>query len=519
MTDPIDPRTSWWWWRQVQNRLIKWTLALLAGRKYTVRLADEGSAYQDPVHHIIQANPQLFPEEEVPLQFRCTQGLLAHEVGHALFSSSWPDQQENILRELANILEDQRIENAISVFYPGVASVIHALNAEMWKNVKPFSMEQDPAQAAFRCCLYWRWAREHLEAGAFPTHMRMDRAARERWEKVRPLVEEAWRAPDTIRVIELARQVLAILEMSVSNRSLGLGGISPNGIPEQRDSEHPALPFPKHSAAKPGPGTGLLGLETPPARQDDFSRPAPYTDLENETRPAATVLAESLQHPQPDTRPMPHEWRGRYSFRQENRTLETPNLDRQGVGNSSRNTALYLLVDRSGSMCSLQEQVRRALMTIYLAAMQLEIPTGVGCFGADYVCPSTTFPICGLGDPAREETKALIAGFTGETSYEFLNWGLDLAEKEFRARPERRKLLIVMHDGQPVWRKDKPGSDWNLSFSHLRGLERQGVTPIGVYLGNDPTELAQCKSLFPHLVESSGDQLPEDLGKLLRGLV
>ena len=103
----MDQRTTWFIWRDVQQRLVKWTLALLQGRRYTIRLEPEGTGYHAPVEKIIQANPQLYPKQPVDVQFHLTQGLLAHECGHAWFTGSWPDQSENTLQELTNILEDQ----------------------------------------------------------------------------------------------------------------------------------------------------------------------------------------------------------------------------------------------------------------------------------------------------------------------------------------------------------------------------------------------------------------------------
>ncbi|HID64367.1 MAG TPA: hypothetical protein EYP49_16745 [Anaerolineae bacterium] len=40
----------------------------------------------------------------------------------------------------------------------------------------------------------------------------------------------------------------------------------------------------------------------------------------------AHLLAEELKAPEPEVRVVPHECRGRYSFRQEQRTPDTPNL-------------------------------------------------------------------------------------------------------------------------------------------------------------------------------------------------
>ena len=117
--------------REPQTRLVKWALALLRGRPYTIRLEPDGTGYHDWENHVIQANPQLFPKESPEIQFRLTQGILAHEAGHAWFTSAWPDQCESRLQEMCNFLEDQRIENAICVLYPGIAPAIRLLGDHM----------------------------------------------------------------------------------------------------------------------------------------------------------------------------------------------------------------------------------------------------------------------------------------------------------------------------------------------------------------------------------------------------
>jgi len=83
--------------------------------------------------------------------------------------------------------------------------------------------------------------------------------------------------------------------------------------------------------------------------------------------------------------------------------------------------------------------------------------------------------------------------------------------------PECRKVLLVIHDGEPVY-NGKLGNDYQLSITRLRRLERQGITPIGLYLGEN-CNMAQLEALFPRLVITSGERLPEKLGNMLMSLV
>ena len=108
-------------------------------------------------------------------------------------------------------------------------------------------------------------------------------------------------------------------------------------------------------------------------------------------------------------------------------------------------------------------------------------------------------------------------GFNERDCVESLDWGLALAEKALFSRPERRKALLVLHDGDPVYNGD-PGNDYQMSLTRLRRLERQGITPIGLYLG-EGCNIAQLEVLFPRLVITSGERLPEKLGNMLRSLI
>jgi len=83
--------------------------------------------------------------------------------------------------------------------------------------------------------------------------------------------------------------------------------------------------------------------------------------------------------------------------------------------------------------------------------------------------------------------------------------------------PQRRKFIVVLHDGDPVY-EGAEGNDLTLSYTHIRRLERTEITVIGVYLGDDADLVVKLKRLFPHLIISSNNDLPDKLGNLLRSL-
>lgn len=521
-----DQRQIWWIWGVTNQRLSKWALALLRGRRYTIRLQPEGTGYHTPVEKIIQANPQLFPGQPVGVQFRVTQGLLAHECGHAWFTGCWLDQSENALQELTNMLEDERIERGICALYPGVAPAIRLLGDLVYEGLQ--SAPDEPHYQAYTCCLAWRWAHSRTSEQEMFERLGVSTAGQSWWAKIRPLVEQAWTADDTQEVIALAREILSILGLPTSTPRLGLAQVNAGDIPLRGVKP---IPLPA-SAADSAPGLGMgLGEDDLPGvpSKGKALDPAPYLELEEKVRPHAARLAEALKEPQPDQRPAPHEYRGRYTFRQEIRTPDTPHLARQEMGQAARSLALYVLVDRSGSMDRFEQAVREALMTIYLAAVQVGIPIGMAYFGEDdfysgdsplppdrITVEQTVAEVAPLSPNNNELAKSLIAGYTGWSCEEYLDWGLRKAEAELRTRPERLHVLLILHDGEPVFRT-RTASDWDLSLAHLRSLERAGVIPIGVHLGNE--NLEKLHKLFPRLVNcSNGEALPDKLGSMLSSL-
>jgi hypothetical protein len=516
---PTDPRTTWWFWRPIQERLITFTHALvspLRGRRYRVQLKPEGTGFCDPHGHVIQANPVLFPAQPAAVQFRATQGVLAHEAAHALFTESWPAARDDTLCQLTNILEDERIEQTLCRFYPGLTPAIRLLGDLLWPEMT--GSPSDPRWQAVVCCLGWRWAHTRADEYRLLAQLQVSEPGVALWRSVRPLAEQAWRAPNTTRVIELAQVILEAL--GLPNHTPPLTGLtrfsSRRGIPAQRSGRPLEGAAP---CATQQPGLGGDG-EPEPVNEDDDLRPAPYTDLEEAARPLALQLADALRRPEPEAHPLPHEWRGRYAFRQEARTPETPCLHTLGLARPPRSLALYVVVDRSGSMEVVEQHVQLALMTLALAASELKIPFGLTACGAsdDGDEQALTFPVLEpMTTRLPESAKALIAGYRGATSFEFLNWGLRVAERTLLARPEQLRVAIVIHDGQPGY-DGYLDNDWTLALERLRQMETHGLTPIGVYLGNRADDIQRLRELFNWLVVCTGEQLPEKLGDLLRSL-
>jgi hypothetical protein len=511
----------WWIWRSVQTRLIKWTLLLLGGRKYTVELTtaiETGAHYPDLKR--IAVNPEMFGRESSDVQFRATQGLLLHEVGHALFTGAWPEQKDNVLCELVNMTEDQRIEQAMNIAFPGAAPALSLLGDLVYRDLR--GSETKPEYKALQACLAWRWAHTRSSEREMLKRLTIlkDEAACDLWAKIRPLIEAAWNAPDTGEVIRLARDILAILHIPESLPACRFKGVSTQGVPSKRSDDDPALPIPTRAEVD-GPGLDDAPGEVKEHHFDtgrSWTRPQPYIALEDAARPLAQRIAETLQEPRPNVHPRADATSGRYVYRLEQRDWERPFLRRADLGRAPRSLALHLLIDWSSSMRSNAAGVKLALMALHLAMTHLAIPHAVTFFGAGRdAAPHERLETIVSFNDRSEWPKALIAGYEPSAGNEYLFAALDHAIAELHNRPERDQIALVCTDGQPVW-SGREGRDWDLSIARVKVAEQKGIKVIGLFLGEGEEDLRKMQLLFPRLIATTPDLLPEKLGGMLISL-
>ena len=74
-----------------------------------------------------------------------------------------------------------------------------------------------------------------------------------------------------------------------------------------------------------------------------------------------------------------------------------------------------------------------------------------------------------------------------------------------------------MHDDRPVW-SGREGRDWDLSIARVKLAEQKGIRMIGLFLGEGEEELRKMKLLFPRLIVTEPERLPETLGGMLISL-
>ena len=97
-----------------------------------------------------------------------------------------------------------------------------------------------------------------------------DEEAIDLWGEIKPLVEQAWTAADTTTVIEIAQDILAVLDLPEGQTlpalpifQLGLG----DSIPEEREGD--PLPFPAVAFDGDSPGVGSEIKESLPTPSGD----------------------------------------------------------------------------------------------------------------------------------------------------------------------------------------------------------------------------------------------------------
>lgn len=162
---------------------------------------------------------------------------------------------------------------------------------------------------------------------------------------------------------------------------------------------------------------------------------------------------------------------------------------RQRIEKQAVNTAIYILVDRSGSM---NDQMKLANLAVYSVAMALEGIKGVSfktaVFPVEHVDVATLTP---FGGKVRESDYAVTAA--GGTPIVQAMWR---AASDLMARPEPRRILLVVSDGQVAHQAAELIS--LLSRMRASGVETLG---LGIGFGSDIGKFFPISSKIRHSSE------------------
>ena len=499
---------KWWQWHTVQRKLELWAKSLLrVPTRYSVAFTTAiSTARQSSALRCIEVNPEAYGQNDRE-QYAATRGLLAHEVGHANYSA--PPPKQRLLRKLVGGLEDERIERCLAADSPPVAFFLDAVGDLAWEKAPPLNdlkamkvADPDDPLLVIAATLLWRW--EHGKGKGKHTKMRLSRLNRQRWYAVKGLVEASWTVESTAEVTGIARRILEILELpedvEIPDWLKDLLEML-DQLAEGSDDPAPGVPLPGLG----GSGAGCLPLSIPdlPEVPDGVDIvPGPYGDLVAEMSPVAHLLAEELKAPEPEVQVVPHEYRGRYSYRQEQRTPDMPNLACIQLGYRVPSSAWGIVVDRSGSINTMLKPLQQGLMAIHLALEELALPHRITAFEGNALLKDFS--------DASPVPRALIAGLQGTTCSQVMPT-LEPMYEALMARPEEVKVLLLLHDGA-AHDPDKLA---------LWAREVRCIPDFffwGIYLGNNPQEETAMRGLLgtDRLIACFPGELPLKFGNVLR---
>jgi Mg-chelatase subunit ChlD len=221
------------------------------------------------------------------------------------------------------------------------------------------------------------------------------------------------------------------------------------------------------------------------------------------------VLVRQLKKIPPRPRSQAVEFGPRYSFRDEERNADRA-FRKRDLPTRQRTVALGVLVDCSGSMSPVMEEVASAVLATERAARELRVPFAVWGFSSWRQPAIEVLGFTADGATAPERINGLVA--SGGT---ILAPALQAVGEAMRGVRADRRVLLVIHDGQP--------SDMAASTAAVNALRRE-LEVVGVFLGDGDENadlIAPMRELFGQrlVVAPDPDALMVVLGAFLSRLL
>jgi nitric oxide reductase activation protein len=144
------------------------------------------------------------------------------------------------------------------------------------------------------------------------------------------------------------------------------------------------------------------------------------------------------------------------------------------------NTAVWLMLDISGSMTNVIELARRSMLAASLALDAIEgTRVGAACFPYDNGVGVMLMP----GEPVRKNASRFLLNARGSTPLAEALWW---SGSQLMVLPEPRRMLFVFTDGAP--------DEYEKSEYALKTLETVGIEVYGMAIGEDAK--APVEALF-----------------------
>ncbi len=485
----------WYEWRNIRNRLVVFGRAVQGMSPYRVIIEPDRKKCPSGYCHFskreIAANPNIFPLLLSKDQYQLTKAILVHEAGHRRFTT--PNKLSPLVHQVANILEDERIERQMCEEFAGVRWLVKRLSQQLYEESKPIDEKSDSPGEVVAYFLQLRWAKrigQPIKGGLSPKNQEL-------WQKVEPLVYEAWQA-ETSQIVdrnaENIVQILGLKEFEIpqwvkdildklgavegeraedDKAEKGSGGFKGEGSGKESDEE----PKPFDSEVPPNDkreGKGHEAIE-----------PKPYIELEEKVMPLVQELIDELSWEE-----KPEQWEsvergGRLSVREYLRDKERPFLAEEDRGKAPATLVLKVIIDHSTSLNhssggkTRMESIAEAVMALHLVCLELGILHEV------LVTPQA-IKIADLG--SGERGKALIAGLVPALcGYEDMGLAIKTYAMPMTAYPEDIKLVLCLTDGAC--------NDAQLGKEICRTL-RGKVEVIGILLDPDDHTRAYVAEMF-----------------------
>jgi hypothetical protein len=508
----------WYEWRNIRNRLIVFGKAVQGISPYRVMIEpDRGkcpSGYCNFSKRLIAANPSLFYGELPKDQYQLTKAILVHEAGHRRFTT--PDKLSPLVHQVANILEDERIERQMCEEFAGVRWLVKKLSQTLYEESKPIDEESDSPGEVVAYFLQLRWARRIGRS----IKGNLSSKNQELWQKVEPLVYEAWQAQTSEIVDGNAKKIVNILGLKefeipewvkdILDKLGSIEGERTEGDAAEKVRGGIYHDKPEETEEEPKPFDG----DVPPndkreGKGCDAIEPKPYIELEEKVKPLVQELIDELVWEEKPVKREPVERGGKLSIREYLRDKNRSFLTEEEQGETVPTLILKVIIDHSTSLNYSSgdkmriESIAEAVMTVHLVCLELGIPHEV------LVTPQQ-LKIADLD--SDERGKALIAGFVPALcGYEDMGLAIQTYAVPMIGYPQDVKLVLCLTDGAC--------NDASLGKEICRTL-RGKIEVIGILLDPDEQTKVYVSEMFgeDRVIACRSGELPQKLGSILRAI-
>ena len=507
---------EWYDWRNIRESLVTFGRAIQGVSPYTVVIEPDATKCPTAYCHYgkrrIAANPRLFPDRSPREQYSLTKSLLVHEAGHRRFTTL--GKVPKLVHQVANLMEDQRIENLMSETFAGLRHLVTQLSQAMLADARPLDpLSTSPGQV-LGAVLQARWAEQvgqPLKGSLSPGNQAL-------WERVFPLAKAAWVAPDTATVEGIALEIITIL------------GVTPDAVPrwvvelQERlgglEGERTSDDVAEDGGAARGEHRGPDGV--PPEKGFDALpssgsagcaefpiEPKAYIDLVERVRAQVEELIEELSLARAPMLPEPDRRGSRLSVRELLRNPGEPFLTTGDDGKKVLTMTFRLIIDHSTSMNLTGETTKTRMESVAEGAMMLHLFALEA--GIEHQVAVTPNDVRIADLESGERGLALIAGLVPAlTWWEDLGKAIETHCAEMTQRPEDVKILVCAHDGYP--------NDGDVAREACKTY-RGKVEVIGVGIDLDAGCAAEMHKIFGEsrlILCLSPEELPRRLGMLIR---